>query len=452
MFLRILKDSFLRQKRRKSIVLAAVTLGTAAASALGDIALDVGDKIGRELKSFGANLVVLPRGGSGPILVGGEDVSALRVPSYLPADQVLKVKDNFWKNNILGFAPILDVPAKTGGRGVVLRGAWFERRVRLDAGAAEADAPASLAGLRVLNPFWSVEGRWPAEPDAAADAPAPAPTGPAAPRDAVPPAEALVGRALAASLGARPGSEIDLEGAGRRLPVVVAGVLSAGGEEDGLILLPLEAAQHAADLPDRVSRVLVSALTTPESAVYERLAADPRRLSPAEFERWTCTPFVSSIAYELERAWPGAEARVIRRVAGAEGAILSRASGLMAFIAAMAAFGAALTVTSALTTGVLERRAEIGLMKALGARGSMVISLFLTEAALVGALGGVLGAAGGAFLARFISERVFGSPVGIRPAAVPLAIAAALLITLGGCLLPARRIADLRPAEVLRGR
>ena len=70
MFLRILRDSFLRQKRRKTIVLAAVTLGTAAASALGDIALDVGDKVGRELKSFGANLVVLPRGGSGPILVG----------------------------------------------------------------------------------------------------------------------------------------------------------------------------------------------------------------------------------------------------------------------------------------------------------------------------------------------------------------------------------------------
>ena len=437
MFLRILRDSFLRQKRRKTIVLAAVALGTMAASALGDIALDVGDKVGRELKSFGANLVVLPRGGSGPILVGGEDVSALRVPSFLAADEVLKVKDNFWKNNILGFAPVLDVPAKSGGRSLVLRGAWFERSVRLDSDAGAPATTASLAGLRALNPFWSVEGHWPSEPGAA---------GPATS------AEALVGRGLAEAIGARPGGRLNLEVAGRPLHLEVAGILSAGGEEDGMVLVPLESAQEAAGLRGRASRVLVSALTTPESAVYERLATDPRRLPPEEFERWTCTPFVSSVAYELERAWPGTEARVIRRVAGAEGAILSRASGLMAFIAAMAALGAALTVTSALTTGVLERRAEIGLLKALGASSANVVGLFLAEATLVGVLGGVIGAAGGALLARIISLSIFGAPVDIRPAALPLSIAAALLITLLGSLLPARRIADLRPAEVLRGR
>jgi putative ABC transport system permease protein len=451
-FLRILRDSFLRQKRRKTIVLAAVALGTMAASALLDIALDVGDKVGRELKSFGANLVVVPRGGSGPILVGGEDVSALRVPSYLAADEVLKVKDNFWKNNILGFAPVLDVPARAGGRSLVLRGAWFERAVRLDSGAGAPATAASLAGLRMLNPFWSVEGHWPSEPGGAGPTAPDAPAGPSAAATDAPPTEALVGRGIAEAIGARPGGRIDLDVAGRPLHIEVAGILAAGGEEDGMVLVPLEIAQEAAGLPGRATRVLVSALTTPESAVYERLGTDPRRLPPEEFERWTCTPFVSSVAYELERAWPGTEARVIRRVAGAEGAILSRASGLMAFIAAMAALGAALTVTSALTTGVLERRAEIGLLKALGASGANVVGLFLAEAALVGVLGGVIGAAGGALLARVISMSIFGAPVDIRPAALPLSIAAALLITLVGSLLPARRIAGLRPAEVLRGR
>jgi len=66
MFLRILRDSLLRRKRRQAVVLVAVALGTASATALGDIALDVGDKMNRELKAFGANLVVLPRGGSVP--------------------------------------------------------------------------------------------------------------------------------------------------------------------------------------------------------------------------------------------------------------------------------------------------------------------------------------------------------------------------------------------------
>jgi putative ABC transport system permease protein len=457
MFLRILRDSFLRQKRRQAVVLVAVALGTASATALGDIALDVGDKMNRELKAFGANLVVVPRGGSVPALIGGEDLSAWRVPSYLEAAGILNVKDNFWKNNILGFAPILDVPARAGTRRLLLRGTWFERPAPLpsDAGAnGTAGAPATaaaLAGVRGINPFWSVAGRWPAETERPAGTPASA--SPATATTATPPAaEALIGRDLATALGVGPGAVLTLEVSGRRLPLAIVGVLTAGGDEDGMVLAPLEVAQSAAGLDGRVSAVLVSALTTPESAVWERMGKSPRELPPAEFEKWSCTPFVSSIAFELERAWPGSEARVIRRVASGEGAVLSRASGLMALIAVMAALAAALTVTSATMTGILERRTEIGLLKAMGAGGGLVVGLFLSEAALLGLAGGLVGAAGGAWLARLISASVFGAPVDIRPAAVLLALATAMLITLLGFLLPARRIAGFRPAEVLRGR
>ncbi|HKQ98868.1 MAG TPA: ABC transporter permease, partial [Candidatus Polarisedimenticolia bacterium] len=303
MFLRVLGDSLLRQKRRKAVALAAVALGTTAATALAAIGLDVGDRINRELKAFGANLVVLPRGGSGSIVVGGEDLGALSVPAYLPAGEIMKVKDNFWKNNILGFAPILDVPARIGGRRVVLRGAWFERPAAVPGDPAEGTA-AALTGLRVMNPYWSVEGRWPDEP-ALPDAPG-----------------LLLGRALAAATGASAGDAITVEVGGRRLAATVTGILNAGGDEDGMALAPLEWTEHAAGLDDRLSRVLVSALTTPENAVWERVGKNPRTLPPAEFEKWTCTPFVSSIAYEIERSWPGSEARVIRRVAAAEGAIL----------------------------------------------------------------------------------------------------------------------------------
>jgi len=445
MFLRILGDSLFRQRRRKAIALVAVALGTAAASALGDIALDVGDKVSRELKSFGANLVVLPRGGSGPITIGGEDLSSVRVPAYLPADEVMRVKDNFWKNNILGFAPVLDVPVVVAGRRALLRGTWFEHPAPVP-GDAAAGSAAALAGVRVLNPYWSVDGRWPREEGVAGS------TGAAAGGDSADRPEILAGRAIAASLGLAPGATTTIDIGGRDQQVTVAGILAAGGEEDDMLLGPLEWTQAASGLDGRLSRVLVSALTTPESAVWERLGANPRDLPPAEFEKWTCTPFVSSIAYEIERAWPAAEARVIRRVADAEGAILSRSSGLMALIAFMAAFGAALTVTSALTTGILERRVEIGLLKAMGAGNGTVVALFLAEAGAVGLLGGILGAAGGAALARAISVSVFGAPIVLRPASLPLAIAAALLITLLGSVLPARRVAGFRPAEVLRGR
>jgi putative ABC transport system permease protein len=457
MFLRILGDALWRRKRRRLIVLAAITLGTAAASSLADIALDIGDQMSRELKSFGANLVVIPRGGSEPLLVGGENVQALAAPAWLEAAEVARVKDNFWKNNILDFAPVLDVPVEVetagGARRVLLRGAWLSHPVPVLANDAAAEgsvagvaagSEVARTGLRRLHPFWSVDGAWPDEEAARAGT-----GGAAVPNDAAAPV--LAGAALAARLGLRPGSTLTLHAAGAT-PMIVSGILRAGGEEDEMLIAPLETAQRVGRLDGKVSRVLVSALTTPESAVYERLATNPRALSPAEFEKWSCTPFVSSIAYELEQAWPGVEVRVVRRVADAEGAILKRSSGLMALVALMAAFAASLTVAGALTTAVLERREEIGLLKSLGASGVLVGGLFLAEALLIGLLGGALGAGLGALLARVLSLSVFGMPVAIRPVAIPLAIACALAITLFGCALPVRRIAGLRPAEVLRGR
>ncbi len=440
MFLRLVAFSFLRRKRRRAVILAAVALGTSAAAALGDIALDVGDKMSRELNSFGANLVVLPKGGAAPVVVGGEDVSALRVPSYLDAADLPGVRENFWKNNILAFAPVLDVPARltvprNGGassRAVLLRGAWFDREV-------EGADPPLRAGVRDLNPYWNVAGAWPRETRVTGTA------GEAGP------VEALMGSGLAASLSLRPGDHLTIEVASHPADLVISGILTAGGEEDDAILLPIEAAWRLSGLEGRVSRVFVRALTTPETAVYERLGTNPKEMPPEQFERWTCTPFPSSIAFELERAVPRSEARVIRRVADSEGTILRRISGLMAVIAVMAAIGSALAVTSALSTSVLERRSEIGLLKAMGAGNPRVIGLFLAEAVLLGVAGGLLGAGMGALMARFISVSVFGAPAGVRPFAIPLAIAVALLITIAGFIVPARRLLTFRPAEVLRG-
>ena len=436
MFLRLVGFSFLRRKRHRAVILAAVALGTCAAAALGDIALDIGDKISGELNSFGANLVVLPKGGAVQVVVGGEDVSALRAPSYLDASALASVRDNFWKNNILAFAPILDVPARldlagAGGRAVLLRGTWFDREV------AE-NGPPLRTGVRALNPYWSIAGAWPRE------SPVAGPAGSA-------PYEALAGSGLARALGIRPGEGLPIEVAGRPEELRITGILTAGGEEDDAILVPIETTWRLSRLKGRVSRVFVRALTTPESAVYERLGTRPTEMRPEEFERWTCTPFPSSIAFELSRAVPRAEARVIRRVADSEGIILDRISGLMAIIALLAATASALAVTSALSTSVLERRAEIGLLKAMGAGNPRVVGLFLAEAVVLGLAGGLLGAVAGALMARFISASVFGAPVTIRPFALPLALAVALVITIGGFVVPVRRILTFRPAEVLRG-
>ncbi len=67
MFLRIVKDSFARQPRRKLLTAVALALGMAVATATLSVALDVGDRLAREFRSLGANLLVTPQADTLPL-------------------------------------------------------------------------------------------------------------------------------------------------------------------------------------------------------------------------------------------------------------------------------------------------------------------------------------------------------------------------------------------------
>jgi len=64
--------------------------------------------------------------------------------------------------------------------------------------------------------------------------------------------------------------------------------------------------------PDAVRRIYVSALTKPEDALARR---DPKTMNPELFDRWYCSPYVRSIAYQLQEAIPHSHAEQIRQVA-----------------------------------------------------------------------------------------------------------------------------------------
>ena len=152
------------------------------------------------------------------------------------------------------------------------------------------------------------------------------------------------------------------------------------------MLAPLASVQRWAGLEGKVRRIEISALTKPEDAFAH---SDVSRLTGAEFDRWYCTPYVSSIAYQIQQAIPEAQARPVYHVAETEGRIMNRVGVLMALLVVAALVAAGLAVASMMLATVLERRAEIGLFKALGATDARVAAVFLLEAGAIGVLGGV---------------------------------------------------------------
>jgi putative ABC transport system permease protein len=208
---------------------------------------------------------------------------------------------------------------------------------------------------------------------------------------------------------------------------------------------------------DGISRVEISARTKPEDAFARR---DPDSLSPAQHEIWYCRPYANSIAYQIAEAIPGAHAEQVRQVEQSEGTILERISGLMWLIAAAALLAAAVAVSSAMATAVLERRAEIGLMRSLGASKGRIASLFYAEAGLLAMIGGVCGYLAGSLLAALLTAKIFGEPTGItlhsalahafNPVLLPVVLGLALLVAIAGSTASIRGALRMDPSAVLR--
>ena len=192
----------------------------------------------------------------------------------------------------------------------------------------------------------------------------------------------------------------------------------------------------------------MSALTKPEDAFSQR---DPKSMNPAEFDRWYCSPYISSISRQIQEQLPGVNVRPIRQVAEGEGQILSRVQALMWLVTFAALLAAALAVASTAGTTVLERTAEVALMKALGARRRLVGAFFLGEQWFMAIVGGLLGYVGGLGLAYALGQRVFGVSPSTRLILLPVILGLAAAVATAGSLLPLRKVMQLDPAPALRG-
>lgn len=415
MFLRLLYQSFRRQQRRKLLAGIAVMLGAAVATAMMAVGVSVGDKINRELRSYGANIVVYPEDAALNVRIGDQQVKPASSGAYLQESSLPKIKGIFWGHNILAFAPFLYTQADVNGQSIAVAGTYFAKQLHY--GTEEF-----TTGVEKLYPWWRIEGSWPGDQSR----------------------NVLLGSRLAERLNKKIGDSIDLSGN----PVHVTGILSTGGSEDNEIVAPLSLAQALAHAPDAVEKIYVSALTKPEDAFARR---DPEKLSPADHDRWYCSPYANSIAFQLREVFPHARAEQIRQAAQNEGAVLSHISGLMLLISLAALLAAALAVAAAMATTIMERRHEVGLMKSLGATAGSIAALFVTEASILAIVAGLIGFGVGDLLARRIGAAVFNSPISVTPVLLPIVLILALLVTVGGSAAAIRRALKLNPILVLRG-
>lgn len=438
MFFRLVADSFGRRPRHKLLTGAALALGMGVATAALSVALDVGDRMAREFRSLGANLVVTPKADSLPLEIGGVDYRPVNAGAYLPETDLPKLKTIFWHNNIMGFSPILEArvaswtrqfspasatfvrPAPNGN--ATLIGAWSDHKVPM------LDGGAFVTGVRQTNPWWHVEGAW--FGDGAG--------------------ECMVGRNFAKKNSVLIGSPVYLASptSDSGLALKVTGIFSSGGSEDDAVVAPLSIVQEYLGKPGQYRKLYVSALTKPEDDFARR---DPKTMKPDEFERWSCSPYVSSIAYSIGQILPGTDVRVIRRVAEGEGQILTRVQTLLWLVTFAAMLAAALAVGASSAASVIERRVEIGLMKALGAGSGTVGFLLAAEQLLLAFVGGGVGYALGIVLARLLGEKIFGAAPEPTLLVFFVVIGLAALVTLLGSAIPLRRASRIEPAPILRG-
>ena len=261
-----------------------------------------------------------------------------------------------------------------------------------------------LDEVRRMNAWWKVQGQWIEARD-----------------DRL---QCLLGRNAARQLGLAPGSPLELRNGGRSVRLRVAGVASAGGTDDNQVFVNLPVAQQLAGLEGRAGLVQLSVSGTPEEieAVVRRLAA----------------------------ALPGLEVRPVRQLAEAEGRLLGRIRGLILFTVVLILALTVLCVLATMSALAMERRRDVGLMKALGGEMSRVLRLFLVEAGALGVGGGVIGSLAGLLLSQWIGRRVFGVAIAPRLEVLPLTVALMTGVALAGAL-PLRLLGRVRPAEILRG-
>ena len=426
MQLRMIKSSITGSKVQKTMAFITILLAALLIACMLNITLKIGDQVASELRGYGSNIVVLPRGESLSIEIEGKNFTPLKSQNLLPEADIYKIKEIFWRSNLVIFAPFLETKVKDEkGNEFSFEGTYFDKNIGLK------DEPEFSTGVKSLYGFWGVEGAWPK--DESMD-------------------EILVGDELAKAKNLKVGDKLSLVGKNGTKEVSVVGILKGASDEAHKLIGSLKLAGDLSGHPGSYTKAEVSAMTIPENDLSLKARRNLDNLDSAEYDKWYCSAYAGSIAFQIEENLPNVSAKASLQVSDAESNIVKKIQSLMGIVSIIALVVSAIGITSLMTSEIYRRKKEIGLLKAIGASNFEIYALFASESLVVAFFAGITGAFLGYALSYVMSYIIFSHGIGIAWIVLPISVAFALLISVVGSLMPMRNVINLLPAEVLYDR
>ena len=401
----MLKDFFVlglnnlkRRRLRSWLTMIGIFIGIAAVVALISLGQGLQDYISEEFEKLGADKIVIMPKGMGPPGTAG--------PSLILTSKDLKVIEN-----VRGVKWAMGFLIKQGQ-------AFYKGEAGI--GFATGITPKDMELLKEIQSLELLEGRTLKEGDKYKVALG---------------YNHIYGDVWERSM--QIGSTIEIEGHDFK----VVGVYKKIGNpiDDGIIYMPKEILREILDVEDEESQIMVKTAAgfEPED-VAERIE---RKLRQFRDEKEGQETFNVQTSEQLLETFQS---------------IFAVVQGVLVGIAAISLLVGGVGIMNTMYTSVLERTKEIGTMKAIGARNSHILTLFLLESGLLGLVGGLIGVGIGIGLAKgaeYIAGVYIGSPMlqaSMDPVIIFGALAFSFIVgTLSG-ILPAMQASKLKPADALR--
>lgn len=394
MFVRMVLASLLRRRSRMIIALLAIVVGATILSGLGMIYYDVPRQMSAQFRSYGANIIFVPK--------DGDDMTD---------EAIRKGIEVFPSDKLEGYTPYRYENMKFNNQPVTLAGTDFSSVLK-------------------TSPYWHISGKL---SDGNGGS--------------------LVGRKIAEKFGLSVGDSISLLNSfeitddkditgipdyeiytdpqtgekycDHSIDLKVSGILETGGSEEDYIYVTL-ADLGSLMLSDRSCDIVEVSVAAREDELKGYLDK------------------INKSSYPLT-------AKPVKRVTASESTVLSKLEALVLIVTLVVLALTMICVATTMMAVIAERRREIGLRKALGALDSSIVLEFLSEGLVLGAVGGILGSVLGYLFANAVSMNVFSSAITFRPLLLPVTIIASVIVTGLACLIPIRSAVDVDPALVLKG-